>query len=84
MTRSVETTVTFHRPFTLAALDGVQPAGTYRLVTEQEEIAGLSFVAYQRVGAWLHVPAHPAPGATSRVVPVSADELAAALAPDPI
>ena len=43
MTRSIETTVTFRRPFTLAALDGVQPAGTYRLVEEQEEIAGLSF-----------------------------------------
>ena len=32
MTRSIETTVTFRRPFTLAALDGVEPAGTYRLV----------------------------------------------------
>jgi hypothetical protein len=43
--RTTETKVTFHRPFTLAALDGSQPAGTYRLVVEEEQIPGLSFVA---------------------------------------
>lgn len=82
MTRSTETTVTFRHPFTLAALDGVQPAGTYRLVEEQEEIAGLSFVAYRRVATFLHVPANPAPGDTCQVVPVLPDELAVALAAD--
>jgi len=82
MTRSTETTVTFRRPFTLAALDGVQPAGTYRLVEEEEEIAGLSFVAFRRVATLLHVPADPAPGDTCHVVPVSPDELAQVLAAD--
>jgi hypothetical protein len=66
MTRSIETTVTFRRPFTLAALDGVQPAGTYRLVEEEEEIAGLSFVAFRRVATLLHVPADPAPGTPAK------------------
>lgn len=82
MTRSTETTVTFRRPFTLAALDGVQPAGTYRLVEEEEEIAGLSFVAFRRMATLLHVPANPAPGDTCRVVLVSPDELAKVLAAD--
>ena len=82
MTRSTETTVTFRRPFTLAALDGVQPAGTYRLVEEEEEIVGLSFVAFRRVATLLHVPANPAPGDTSHVVLVSPDELAEVLAAD--
>ena len=82
MTRSTETTVTFRRPFTLAALDGVQPAGTYRLVQEEEEISGLSFVAFRRVATLLHVPADPAPGDTRHVVPVSPDELAEVLAAD--
>lgn len=83
LTRSIETTVTFRRPFTLAALDGVQPAGTYRLVEEEEEeIAGLSFVAFRRVATLLHVPADPAPGETRQVVLVLPDELAAALAAD--
>ena len=82
MTRSTETTVTFRRPFALAAIDGVQPAGTYRLVEEQEEIPGLSFVAFRRISTLLHVPANPAPGETCQVVPVLPDELAAALAAD--
>ncbi len=82
MTRSTETTVTFRRPFTLAALGSVQPAGTYRLVEEQEEIPGLSFVAFRRVATLLYVPANPAPGDTCQVVLVSPDELAEALAAD--
>ena len=80
MTRSIETTVTFRRPFTLAALDGVQPAGTYRMLEEHEEIAGLSFLAFRRVATMLYVPADPAPGDTCQVVPILPDELAAALA----
>ena len=82
MTRSTETTVTFRRPFTLAAIEGVQPAGTYRLVEEQEEIPGLSFVAFRRVSTLLHVPANPEPSETCQVVPVLPDDLAAALAAD--
>lgn len=82
MTRSTETTVTFRRPFTLAALDGMQPAGTYRLVEEQEEIAGLSFVAFRRVATLIHLPANPAPGDTCQVVLILPDELAEALAAD--
>lgn len=55
--RSTETMVTFRRAFQLSALDGAQPAGTYRLVVEEEQILGLSFVAYQRVATSLHIPA---------------------------
>ena len=80
--RTTETMVTFRRPFALAALEGAQPAGTYRLVEEEEEIAGLSFVAFRRVATLLHVPADPAPGDTCHVVPVSPDELAQVLAAD--
>ena len=46
--RTTETTITFRCPFTLSALDKVEPAGTYRVVTEEEEIGGLSFVAFRR------------------------------------
>jgi hypothetical protein len=40
--RTIETMVTFRHPFGLAAMEATQPAGTYRLVTEEEEIPGLS------------------------------------------
>jgi hypothetical protein len=80
--RTTETKVTFHRPFTLAALDGSQPAGTYRLVVEEEQIPGLSFVAFRRVATLLHVPADPVPGGTRQVVSVLPGELAEAVAAD--
>lgn len=81
-TRTTEASVTFCRPFTLTALDGLQPAGTYRLVTDEEQIPGLSFVAFRRLATLLHLPADPAPGATRQVVNVDPAELAAALAAD--
>ena len=81
-TRTTETTVTFHRPFTLSALEGAQPAGTYRLVTEQEQVPGLSFTVFRRTATLLHLPADPAPGGTRQVVSISPDELAEALISD--
>ena len=54
-TRTTETTVTFRRPFTLLSVEGAQPAGTYRLVTEEEQIPGLSFVAFRRTATLLHL-----------------------------
>ena len=80
--RITETMVTFRRPFPLAALEGAQPAGTYRLVAEEEQIPGLSFVAFRRVATLLHLPANPTPGCTRQVIDVPQDELAAALAAD--
>jgi hypothetical protein len=55
--RTQESTVTFRRPFTLKALDGSQPAGTYRLVVDEEEILGVSMHAYRRVATMLETPA---------------------------
>jgi hypothetical protein len=80
--RTTETTVTFRRPFTLAALDGLQPAGTYRVVVEEEQIPGLSFVAFRRVATLLHMPADPAPGGIRQVVSVLPHEIAEAVAAD--
>jgi hypothetical protein len=82
MTRTTQTRVTFRRSFTLAAVEGVQPAGTYRLVTDEEQIPGLSFVAFRRTATMLHLPADPKPGATRHVVYVDPVELAEVLAAD--
>ena len=80
--RTKETTVTFCRRFALAAVEGLQPAGTYRLVIDEEEIPGLSFAAFRRVATMLHLPADPAPGVLCQVVYIDPAELAAALAAD--
>ena len=81
-TRTTETTVTFRRSFTLAALDGAQPAGTYRVETDEERLEGLSFDAFQRVATMLHLPAMSAAGSGHQVVTVDPAELAAALEAD--
>jgi hypothetical protein len=84
--RTTETTVTFKRPFTLPSVDSPQPAGTYRLVTDEEEILGLSFLAFRRTATMLHTPAiSPAlsmSGHPNQVFTVNAAELAAALKAD--
>ena len=68
--RTIETMVTFRHPFVLAALEATQPAGTYRVVTEEEEIDGLSFVAFRRTATLLHLPALSTASATQQVVNV--------------
>lgn len=81
-TRTTQTSVTFTRPFTLSSVEGLQPAGTYQLETEEEEIEGLSFSAFRRMTMVLFLPADPAPGATRQVVQVDPEELSEALLAD--
>lgn len=80
--RTTETTATFRHPFVLASVEKPQPAGTYRLVMDEEEIAGLSFLAFRRIATMLHVPAMATTGQPSQVFLVDPDELAAALRAD--
>jgi hypothetical protein len=80
--RSTETMVTFRHPFQLSALDGRQAAGTYLVVTDEEEILGLSHVAFRRVGTMLHLPALGLSRTRAEVVCIDPVELAAALIAD--
>ena len=77
--RTTETTVTFKHPFMLKAFDAMQPAGTYRLVIDEEEILGLSFPAYRRTSTVLHVPACLTASSSRQAFPVDVAELDAAL-----
>ena len=61
--RSLSKTVVFNRPFLLKGIDRTLPAGSYRVVTDEELIDGISFPAYRRVATMVFVPA--APGASS-------------------
>jgi hypothetical protein len=80
--RTTETMVTFRHPFVLAALEAALPAGTYRVVTEEEQIPGLSFTAFRRTAMMLHLPALPATGGTQQVVALDPVEWAAVVAAD--
>lgn len=80
--RSTETTVTFKRPFTLPELDRPQPAGTYRLVTDEEEISGLSFLAFRRIATMLRLPSLTTSGKPEQMISIDVADLAAALTAD--
>jgi hypothetical protein len=80
--RTIETTVTFKNPFMLESFDRMQPAGTYRLVIEEEEILGLSFPAYRRTSTVLHIPACSGGSISGQAFPVAPQELEAALIAD--
>ena len=81
-TRSIESTIHFSRPFRLTQFDRPQPAGSYRLITEEEQLEGLSFAAFQRVRTLLFLPANATPGRAREVVNVDPVELAAAVVAD--
>lgn len=46
--RTTSKLVTFHKPFTLLGLDGIQPPGTYAIRTEEEMLDTLSFACWRQ------------------------------------
>ncbi len=80
--RTTETTVTFARPFVLASFDAPKPAGTYRIIIEEEAIEGLSFPAYRHLSTTLETPAISVLASVRESFPVDGADLKAALAAD--
>lgn len=74
--------VKFSHPFRLTALDTEQPAGTYRVVADEDEIPGLSFPAYRRSATMLHIPAVEISPLAKQVISIDQNELDEILAAD--
>lgn len=72
--RTTETTVPFRWPFTLPELERPQPAGAYRLATDEEEISGRSFLALRRIAKLLR-PSVAASGGSERMNSIDVDDL---------
>lgn len=53
--RTTRTQVTFKAPFSLPELDGLQPAGTYEVDTDEECIEGNEHTVYLRVATVLQI-----------------------------
>lgn len=79
--RIISKTVSFDRPFVLPGLEGVQPAGTYTVETDEELLLTVFQTAYRRVATWFRVPARSGGGRT-QVASIDPVELEAALARD--
>lgn len=74
--RTNETRITLAHPFTVDSLGTPLPAGTYRLVTEEEEIPGISFLAFRRTATILYAPALSGKGGgPQQAIPTSPEEM---------
>lgn len=76
--RTIKSTVTFNRPFSLNDSIGELPAGTYDIEVDEEEILGAQRAAYRRVATLLFVQT---PG-TTRTLAIDHNQLEAALQKD--
>jgi hypothetical protein len=74
--RSRDHTWTFDKAFVLNGVDRLLPAGSYRVVTDEELIEGLSFPAYRRVATMMFVPGPS--GSSLEMVTIEPAELQAA------
>lgn len=80
-TRTTARTVIFRRPFKLNAVDDVQPAGSYLVEVEEEQL-DTSFPAYRRIATLIRLPGRSGSAELGRVVDIDPAELDAALAAD--
>lgn len=79
---AVQTKVMFRHPFQLPGMTAPQPAGTYSINTDQEELRGRTFTALRTIRAFLEVPALNTRSQATRQVPISLDDLDACVLAD--
>lgn len=80
--RTSSKAITFRRPFTVRGVDEIFPAGTYTVETDEEQVEGISFVAYRRIASLLHLPGKQGSAVTGRMLPVEPGDIDAALRRD--
>jgi len=81
-TRTSDKTVTFRRPFMLAGLDELLPAGDYSVETEEELVEGISYAAFRRTSTLLLLHAEAGLPHLARALTIDPSELEAALERD--
>ena len=77
-TRTSSKTVTFALPFILKGIDRELSAGSYRVVTDEELVEGLSFPVYRRVSTLIFVPAQSHQASSVEMVSIDPLDLQAA------
>ncbi len=77
--RTSRRTVAFARPFSLRGIDGVQPAGTYSVETDEELLSrACLFPVYRRVATTIFLPSRPGDMVSGQLVTIDPLELAVA------
>lgn len=77
-TRTKNRTVHFTAPFTLTGLQGVWPPGDYQVQDDEEQITGISWLAYRRISTMIEIAA----GNKKSLIDIDPAELDAALEKD--
>jgi hypothetical protein len=78
-TRTRQSTARFRHPFSLAGLDGTQPAGDYDIDEDEQSIEGMSWIAWHRVATFIHLPARQVRALSRQVLQIDHAILEAAL-----
>lgn len=81
-TRITTKIVTFERAFTLDEVEGLLPAGSYRVETEDETLDSASFVAYRRIATHIFVPARTGSAGGTQMWKIHPNGLSEALSRD--
>lgn len=80
--RTTRKSVTFSQPFSLSDIDGIQPAGTYRVQTVDVSLDSGSSLAYRRISTTIELPDAGTASLRRRAMTIDALELEAALMKD--
>lgn len=80
--RSIRSTVTFSKPFTLSGYSDALPPGDYEVLIEEELLQGTSFEAYRRTATYLTVPGKGSDAGRTELRTISDRDLAQALSRD--
>ena len=74
-TRTTRQSVTFRHPFSISGAEGVLPAGTYIVETDEQLLEELSFPAYHRISTSIILPVLGGGSGSYQVVRIDPAEL---------
>jgi hypothetical protein len=80
--RLTHKSVTFAHPFSLNGVEGTFPPGTYAIEVTEEQLEGLSYVAYRRLTTTIELPGSNTALISRQLVEIQPADLEAALARD--
>lgn len=80
--RTQSYSVTFSSEFYLHGFGKAQPPGEYRVEYDEEQIDGLSFVAFRRIATYMQLPAITTGRVAAQIVNIDPDDLEGALKKD--
>lgn len=81
-TRTTQSVVRFSRPFLLPGFDLPQPPGDYRVDHDEQQIDGISLLAWHRTGAFIYLPALGTERTMLQMISINPADLEAAIEKD--